>query len=271
MIRPLSPAAPAGIGAVLLAVLLAFISPSFAFAPPAVFILLCLIAPFFPRLGFYLPVITRGTKGTDAAALTFDDGPSPETTPLLLGLLKKYGVPAAHFVIGAKAAAHPGLIKEILAQGHDLGNHTMTHDTLMMLKSSAVLSKEIENCQDGFSSFGVRPLTFRPPAGIVNPRLGPQLLRLGMYCVLFSRRGRDWGNRRVEGMARRVLGRIRAGDIVMLHDRPPKGGATVEKWLGQVEEVITGIRARGLRIVPLAELIGRPVMTAVKNKFGGIK
>lgn len=264
-IVPFSPAALAGIAAILIAAGLAFVSICLVVIPLAVFLLACIIAPFFPGLQFFMPVITHGLKNTNAVALTFDDGPSPETTPPLLHLLKKLSVPAMHFVVGAKAASHPHLIKDILAQGHELGNHSMRHDSFLMLKSSANLAEEIAKCQGVLESFGILPLAFRPPVGIVNPRLRKQLLKLGMYCITFSRRGRDWGNRKVKGIAYRIVNRVRPGDIIMLHDCLPKGDASVEQWLGEVEETIAGIRAKGLRIVRLAELIGIPVMAAAQS------
>ena len=262
---PLSPAVLAGIGAIQIAIVLAFISLYAAIIPLTLFIVLCMVAPFKPGMRFFMPVITHGARGKKAVALTFDDGPSPETTPHLLALLKKYHVSATHFVIGAKAAANPGLIKDMLAQGHTLGNHTMNHDVFIMLKSSVRLGQEIEQCQDVLEAHGVSPLMHRPPVGIVNPRLWRQLLVRGMHCVIFSVRGGDMGNRRVAGIASRILRKVRDGDIIILHDRALKTKEMVSPWLREMEQVIAGIRSKGLSIVPLEELIGQPVMTAAKD------
>jgi peptidoglycan/xylan/chitin deacetylase (PgdA/CDA1 family)/ubiquinone/menaquinone biosynthesis C-methylase UbiE len=260
---PLSIALLAGIAAIQISVVLFFVLPSRAIVPLAVFIILCLVAPFFPGLWFFMPVITHGAKQKNAVALTFDDGPSPETTPLLLDLLEKYGLHATHFVIGSKAASYPDLIKGILSQGHDLGNHSMTHDVFLMLKSSKVLGEEILQCQRVLAGYGVRPLMFRPPVGIVNPRLWPELLEQGLSCITFSRRGRDYGNRRIQGIARRILKQVKAGDVIMLHDCAPKTKGQINLWLQEIEEVITVVQAKGLQIIPLSALIGRPVMEPV--------
>ncbi|MCL5878366.1 MAG: polysaccharide deacetylase family protein [Deltaproteobacteria bacterium] len=264
---PLSPAVLAGIGAIQIAIVLAFISLYASLIPLTLFIVLCMAAPFKSGMRFFMPVITHGARGNNVVALTFDDGPSMETTPHLLALLKKYNVPATHFVIGAKAAANPGLIEDMLAQGHTLANHTMNHDVFIMLKSSKRLGQEIEQCQNVLADHGVRPLIFRPPVGIVNPRLWRQLLVRGMHCVIFSVRGGDMGNRRVTGIARRVLMKVKDGDIVILHDRALKTKEMVEPWLKEMEKVIIGIQAKGLRIVPLADLIGQPVMNTVQGGF----
>lgn len=262
---PISPAVLAGIGALQTAIVLVFLSPYTALVPLAAFIVLCMVAPFKPGMRFFMPVITHGVKGKNRVALTFDDGPSPETTPHLLELLKKHNVPVTHFVIGAKAQAHPALIRDMLAQGHTIANHTMNHDVVVMLKSSKRLGQEIEQCQDVLAEHGVRPLMFRPPVGIVNPRLWRELLVRGMHCMIFSLRAGDMGNRRVSGIARRILGRVKDGDIVILHDRALKTKDLVGPWLREMEQVITGIQAKGLRIVPLAELIEQPVMTPVQD------
>ena len=258
---PLSIALLAGIGAVQIAVVLFFVSPDLALIPLVLFVILCLVAPFFPESWFFIPVITRGRKQKNAVSLTFDDGPSPETTPLLMDMLKRYNVPATHFVIGAKAKAHPELVDRMLSQGHTLGNHTMNHDVFIMLKSSKRLGQEIEQCTNVLEAHGVSPLMFRPPVGIVNPRLWRELLVRGIHCIIFSVRAHDMGNRRVAGIAHRILKKVKEGDIVVLHDRALKTKQLVEPWLKEMEQVVTGIQAKGLRIVPLADLIGQPVMS----------
>ncbi len=264
---PLSIALLAGIGAIQIALVLFFVSPDLALIPLILFVILCLMAPFFPESWFFMPVITHGRKQKNAVALTFDDGPSPETTPLLLEMLKKYNVPATHFVIGARAKAHPMLVDSMLSQGHTLGNHTMNHDVLIMLKSSKRLGQEIEQCQKVLEAHGVYPLMFRPPVGIVNPRLWRELLVRGMHCVIFSVRARDIGNRRVAGIAHRILKKVRDGDIIILHDRALKTKQLVGPWLKEMEQVITGIQSKGLRIVALADLIGQPVMNTAQDGF----
>ena len=94
-----------GLVAILLATILIIVDGWLAVIPLAGFFLLCLAAPFFPRFGFYLPVICKGASGKKAVAITFDDGPDPLTTPLLLELLLKRQIEATFFVTGKKAAA----------------------------------------------------------------------------------------------------------------------------------------------------------------------
>ena len=236
-----------------------------AAVPLAVQVALNITGSFVPALGFFLPVVTHGARGLPAVALSFDDGPDPVTTPKLLELLARHRVPASFFVVGRQAQAHPELVGQIRAAGHELGNHSMSHDPILMLRSMPRLEAEIAGCQQVLASQGVRSLTFRPPVGITNPRLGVVLGRLGLGCVCFSCRPLDFGNRRVQGLAERVLRKVRAGDVVLLHDVAPLPGVGVEAWLAQIERVVVGLRERGLSVVPLSSLIGLPLMDGAKG------
>lgn len=258
---PLSIAHLAGLGAVQCAIALAFIDPDIAVLPLSAFVIFCIAAPFFPRFGFYLPVTSRGKSGGNAVALTFDDGPDPRATPALLDLLSRYSVPATFFVTGRNASRHPEIIRAILERGHLIGNHSYNHNPFLMLKSGGSISRDIESAQKVLSSFGVSPRAFRPPVGVTGPRLWRALLEQGLHCVNFSLRAGDFGNRRYRGISKKILGRIRGGDIVLLHDvSPPDGPEGIVRWLEEVEKILAGISGRGLRVVQLDGLIGRPVM-----------
>lgn len=250
-----------GMIAFLLAVLLGFIHVSLAALPLTVFLLLCFTAPLMPKLGFFLPIISRGNFKKKAVALTFDDGPDPSSTPALLRLLDKYQVKATFFVTGESAKKNPELIQAILSHGHTIGNHTYTHDNFIMLKTSRALMKEIEDTQTVLRQFGIVPIAFRPPVGVTSPRLKSVLDKMGMVAVNFSRRAGDLGNRRVKQISKRIINRLDAGDIIMLHDTPPHNNTLHQCWLNEVEQVLTGVKRKGLVIMPLEELIGRQVMS----------
>lgn len=256
----LSPAHMAGITAFALSGGLLLFRSEAAAVPLALFVLVCLAAPFFPRAGFFLPVISRGEGGGKRVALTFDDGPDPDVTPLLLALLGRHRLTAAFFVTGQNAECYPELVREILHRGHDVGNHSTRHDPLLMLRSRAKLAGEIARTQELLLPFGVRPLAFRPPVGVTNPRLPGVLTELGLECVTFSCRAGDFGNRRIGGLARKILRRVRPGSIILLHDVAPPGGGRIAEWIDQVERIIRGLQEEGYEIVPLSELTGRAVM-----------
>ncbi len=246
-------------GAFVSAALLALVHPLAAAIPLALFVLACLIAPFFPGWGFFLPTTTHGPRTRRAVAITFDDGPDPRTSKALLGLLAREKVPATFFLVGRSVAAHPTLVREIVEAGHEIGNHSQTHDPFLMLRSCRRLEADIGECQAVLARAGVTPLVFRPPVGITNPRLLGALRSHGLACITFSCRPLDFGNRRLKGLKHRVLGSVRPGDIVMLHDRLPPG-APVAPWLEEVTGILEGLREKGLRVAPLSELVGFPVM-----------
>ena len=258
-----------GFSAYGLALILATIHLPLATVPLSLFVLLCLAAPFIPHFGFFLPVVSRGRTGSRAVALTFDDGPDPETTLPLLERLARHRVTATFFVTGRRAASHPELIAAILKQGHAVANHSYTHGSLVMLARDRVLSGEVAATQRVLARHGVVPLAFRPPVGITHPGLGRVLDRLGLYAVNFSCRALDLGNRRVSRISRSILGRVRPDDIILLHDSRPGNGQTVNRWLREVERVLEGLENRGLAVVALERLINRPVMRTGLQPGGG--
>jgi len=258
----LSVAGWSGICAFGLGALILPFSLELAMLPLAAYLLLCLSAPFFPGFGFFLPIISRGSCAKQGVALTFDDGPDPESTPEILALLAKHGAKATFFVTGKQALRYPEIMTAILSQGHTIGNHSYNHDNFIMCKSTKALRNEIADAQQVFYGLGIVPLAFRPPVGITNPKLGNVLDQMGMYALNFSRRAADLGNRRIKHLAGRILKGLTANDIIMLHDIKPRKAALFQPWLQEVDQILTGIKAKGLAILPLAELIGRPVMTA---------
>ena len=266
MIFPLSLAHFIGFGAIHLYVVLLFLDPVLAAMPLVAFLLFLGVAPFFTSIGFFLPIISRGKRGESGVALTFDDGPDPEVTPRLLDLLGRHGVPATFFVMGEKAAQHPEILQEILSRGHTIGNHSFSHTPFLMLKGLRTLRSEVASAQSALRRSGVVPLAFRPPAGITNGYLWQVLLEQGMYCVNFSCRAVDFGNRRIAQLSEKILRKVSPGHIVALHDVAPRG-ETVGRLLGEFDSLIRGMKEKGLEIVPLARLIGREVMR--REAFAG--
>ncbi|MBI5245210.1 MAG: DUF2062 domain-containing protein [Elusimicrobia bacterium] len=258
MICPLAPAHLVALGALQLFALLLPFNVKLAFVPLLAAILLSFLASFLPRFSFYLPIITRG-HGRRGVALTFDDGPDPQVTPLLLDLLERHGVRATFFMTGVNAERYPDIVRDILARGHSIGNHSYSHSPFLMIKGRSVLEAEVSSAQRVLKRFGVTPRAFRPPVGITSPHLWRVLLQEGLYCVNFSCRAFDMGNRRVVGLSAHLLAKAAPGDIILLHDVPPRTG-NVAALLGEFAALLAGLRAKGLEILPLDRLIGKEVM-----------
>jgi len=262
----LSLAEKTGMAAGITALVLSYFDLRFAAVPLILFVILCAAAPFLCRFGFFLPVISRGCSGKKAVALTFDDGPDPVSTPALLRVLSLHGCKATFFVCGKNAQAYPDLIRKIIADGHSVGNHTHSHDNLIMLRSIRHLRQEIEKNQHVLESFGIRTYVFRPPVGITNPRLWNILKANRLCAVNFTCRAPDGGNRWIKNMAARILRKIREDDILLLHDTCPVPAHCLSKWLREVDMLLRGIKKKGFSVLPLSKLIQRPVMESDADK-----
>jgi peptidoglycan/xylan/chitin deacetylase (PgdA/CDA1 family) len=179
-------------------------------------------AGLWPRshlLGPNITVLPRAAVERRQFALTLDDGPDPEVTPRVLDVLDQHRARATFFCIAARAQAHPALLREIVARGHDVQNHSHWHRHHFALLGPRALAREVQRAQQVLGDLcGATPHCFRAPAGLRNPFLDPVLHRLGLHLVSWTRRGLDT----VTADATRVLGRLTrgmaAGDIVLLHD-----------------------------------------------------
>lgn len=240
----------------LAAMVLFTISSYLALIPLILFLLLCIVAPFCPQWGFFLPMVSRSVTGHRGVALTFDDGPSPVTTPILLRLLEEYSFKATFFVIGQKAEKYPGLIADIIEAGHSIGNHSWQHDNLLMLRSKKRLHQDISKTQEALENCGVHPLIFRPPVGITNPRLKGVLHEEQLQAVSFSCRAFDHGNRKISNLALRITSKLKPGDIILLHDIEPDTKAAVEQWEKEIQRLFITLKKDTFEIVPLELLIG---------------
>lgn len=258
--KTISPALVAGIIILTAAAISFFINPQLTIALALFYIALCIAACFFPQTNFLVPVVSRGNSGRNFVALTFDDGPTQPVTKQILDLLDKYSVSATFFVTGVNAARFPEIIGEIIARGHTIGNHSFHHYPFLMFKSSKVICREILTAHELLKKMGVNTIAFRPPVGIVNPKLAPLLQKLNMYCLTFSCRAADFGNRRVENISRKILEKVKADDIILLHDVPPRRMDDQELLLKEIDNLLSGLQTRGLEVVPLSTLIGKTIM-----------
>jgi peptidoglycan-N-acetylglucosamine deacetylase len=237
-----------------------FLHPCLAVALLSFYVVLCLTASFLPGTNFLGPVISHGKTGQHIVALTFDDGPAEPLTREILSLLDKYSVPATFFVVGVKADCHPEIIKEMIVRGHTVGNHSFHHDPFLMLRGSKTIYREIIKTQETLRKIGVNTTAFRPPVGIINPQLAPILEKSGMYCITFSCRAVDAGNRRVKNISRKILKKVRPDDIILLHDSPPQRKEDEAILLSEIESVLAGLASKGLEVVPLSVLTGKEIM-----------
>jgi peptidoglycan/xylan/chitin deacetylase (PgdA/CDA1 family) len=172
------------------------------------------------RWRVFVDAVVRGPRGVRGVTLTFDDGPSPASTPRMLDLLEAAGVRATFFVVGRKVEQHPELARAILARGHALGLHSYAHDRLFALRGERRVRDDLARGLDAIErATGQRPALFRPPIGHTNPAIARVAAELGLTVVGWSVSGRDGVARaRPEDVVTRVRRDLRDGAIVLLHD-----------------------------------------------------
>lgn len=189
------------------------------------------------------PVITRFESTSNEVWLTIDDGPTSDTQPLL-DALDARGVKATFFVKGSLAMERPDLIRLMLERGHDVANHSQTHPSgSFWCLPPAALASQIDTCSKALEEItGKRSTLFRAPVGMKNPFVHPILAQRGLTLVGWSVRGFDSFGDDVGRVARRIVPRVRAGSIIVMHQGRGFSVACVSR-------VIDELHTRGYRFV----------------------
>src|SRR5262245_62035695 len=133
--------------------------------------------------------ITNVVTRDPVAALTFDDGPHREYTPLLLGILERYHARATFFMVGESAQRHPELVQQVVQAGHAVGNHSWDHPSFPSLPTHE-RQKQIRACEQVLAPYGKR--LFRPPYGHENPGSHRDVVSLYYQVVNWSLDAEDW-------------------------------------------------------------------------------
>ena len=213
---------------------------------------------FWPERGMYGRLLWRGPARPEVA-LTFDDGPSPATTPRVLELLAEAGVRATFFVVGRKALEHPALVRDIAAAGHLVGLHGFEHDRLFSLRLSDHVARDIRRTQDVIEQAGApRPTLFRPPIGFVSHFTVSGARRAGVTLVGCSARALDgFRHASSERVAKRLVRSLGPGALLAMHDAAELDDY-VPASIAALPQVLATLRRRELRAVTLSEWLERP-------------
>jgi peptidoglycan/xylan/chitin deacetylase (PgdA/CDA1 family) len=162
-----------------------------------------------------LGTITHVETTAPVAALTFDDGPDPDSTPALLDLLERHGAKATFFLLGRHAQRYPDLVSRMVWAGHAVANHTFDHPRLPSLPRRERLA-QIRACETAIGPHASK--LFRPPRGLQSAASRLDALSLGYRVVTWNVALWDWDQHTPEWFADRLASEVRPGSIVLMHD-----------------------------------------------------
>ncbi|MBS1720106.1 MAG: polysaccharide deacetylase family protein [Armatimonadetes bacterium] len=215
-------------------------------------------------------MLKRGNRANNEILLTIDDGPHPESLKIILATLKKYKVPATFFVVGIRVKEHPDLVRQIMNDGHEVGNHTQDHLRLDTLSEQAVRN-QIDFCdQNIFKATGRHASFIRPPGFRTNAKVGDILESHGLTTIGWNVGAKDFivfRNREAtaedrarigvepDQIAERVLKQLKPGSIIVLHDIKVSALA--------LPKIIEGAQKKGFKFITTAQMLARlpePIM-----------
>lgn len=195
----------------------------------------------FSRVNTYAPYI----------AMTFDDGPHPTNTPRLLDMLRERNIRATFYVVGKNVRAYPHIVRRIIAEGHEIGNHSWSHPNLTKLSQSAVI-KQLQDTESAIiSACGVRPRTLRPPYGALTSSQRQMVkAHFGYPTILWDVDPLDWKRPGPSVVTNRIINNTRSGSIVLAHDLHK---STVDA----MPSTFDGLLAKGYTFVTVSQLLSQ--------------
>ncbi|MDF2634124.1 MAG: polysaccharide deacetylase [Pelosinus sp.] len=177
-------------------------------------------------------------------ALTLDDGPHYNITPQILAVLREKKVKVTFFVLGKHAAAHPEIVAQEVADGHEVASHAYSHIFLSKL-SKEEIGEELDNAERAITVVAPKPTLFRPPGGAYNDKVVAEAQTRGYTTILWSVDPGDWRGPSVSHIVDNVMNHVKPGSIVLLHDgqdplpTPKAIGIIIDKLHEQGYSIIT--------------------------------
>jgi peptidoglycan/xylan/chitin deacetylase (PgdA/CDA1 family) len=194
-------------------------------------------------------IVWRVETSEPLVALTFDDGPAPGHTAVVLDLLARHGAHATFFMIGERAEAHPDLVEAVRKRGHEVGNHAYTERRTIGLSEEEFLA-DLRRTEETLGLAGPRKL-YRPPSGLITPSQVALVREQGYRCVLGSAYPYDPAHPPTAYIEWLVTRKLAPGVIVILHDGIPDPSRTLEA----LDAILTAGQEKGLRFVTVSELL----------------
>ncbi|PKM77107.1 MAG: polysaccharide deacetylase [Firmicutes bacterium HGW-Firmicutes-15] len=201
-------------------------------------------------------VITMVKTSQKAVALTFDDGPDPEKTPVFLDSLEKYNAHATFFVIGNRAEKQPQILQDMAKRGHEIANHSYSHSySRFSSNQTAIFKEEIDTAAALIEKItSQKPVLFRPPGGYLSDNL-VNLIKDEQLTVAYwtwQQDSKDWKvGTSGTTIANHIINNIKPGQIILLHDGASNGLETAKA----VDILLDKLTKEGYQFVTMSELI----------------
>ena len=171
--------------------------------------------------------------------LTFDDGPCPDSTPIILDILRKHNVKATFFCVGDNILKYPKLFAQIKSEGHQVGNHTMHHSKGFFTNTNDYIN-EIDEC-----AALVGNNLFRPPHGLITPRQNGMLRNKGYKVIQWDVITYDWDKKYSPNHILQIIKNYsRPGSIIVMHDSTKAAPRTLKT----LDSVILWLRSQGYEL-----------------------
>jgi peptidoglycan-N-acetylglucosamine deacetylase len=218
-------------------------------------------------------VFAHGSKTRHVVALTFDDGPGPQTLQVL-DILDKYGIKATFFMIGKNVDKYPEVAREIARRGHEIGNHTYSHPLLTAIETPQKIKREVESGAASIEkATGRCPHLFRPPCGWRSPWMMKCVHDLGYSVVTWDVDPNDWKHPVSLVIEKSVSRSVHAGSVVLLHDGLRTfDNPNISSTIAALPVIIHDLQARGFEFSTVSDLREMPsdILTNVSSTAGSI-
>lgn len=200
------------------------------------FILVQFLGAYFIGMNFHVHSINSLGTSEKKVLLSFDDGPHHPNTTRVLEVLKKHDVKAVFFVIGKNFRGNEAIMQQIITEGHQVGNHSFSHDAWIDLWPAAKIRADLEACQKLIETYRPGNTWFRPPYGVTNPNMAKAIRQTGLQSIGWNIRSYDTSTKDPEKIEQRVLAQLKPGAVILLHDRLDGMPELLERLIPAIKE-----------------------------------
>jgi peptidoglycan/xylan/chitin deacetylase (PgdA/CDA1 family) len=220
--------------------------------PPVAWFIIAAAGSGLVQSGYHVKTLYKKKGSTvKEVAITFDDGPTPETEKIL-EVLAKYNAKATFFCIGSQIEKHPDILKKVADAGHTIGNHTYNHSRQMSIFPVDKTVEELVSTDAVVQKYTqLKPLLFRPPFGVTSPGIARALKQTGHYVIGWNVRSLDAVIDSEAKIFNRIKGRLAPGCIILLHD-------TSQKTVNVLEQLLLLLQQQGYKTVTVDKLLNIP-------------